>query len=76
VDLRLPARSGDQEYATVQTWLKKVGDHVEAGEPVLEVDSDKVIEEITSPVAGTLTEVLAEEGDEVKVDALLAVIEE
>jgi pyruvate/2-oxoglutarate dehydrogenase complex dihydrolipoamide acyltransferase (E2) component len=76
VEFRLPARSGDQEYATVQNWLKAIGDRVEAGEPLVEVDTDKVTEEVVSPVNGTLTQILAEEGDELKVDAVLAIIDE
>ncbi len=76
MELRLPPRSGDQEYATVQNWLKAVGDRLEAGEPVVEVDTDKVTEEVVSPVSGTLVEILAEEGDELKVDAVLAIIDE
>ncbi len=74
--LRLPARPGDQEYATVQNWLKDVGDPIDVGDPVVEVDTDKVTEEVVAPVSGTLVEILAEEGDEVKVDAVLAIIEE
>ena len=76
MEFRLPARSGDQEYATVQTWMKRVGDRVEVGQPVVEVDTDKVTEEVVSPVTGTISEILAEEGDEVKVDAVLAIIDE
>jgi 2-oxoglutarate dehydrogenase E2 component (dihydrolipoamide succinyltransferase) len=75
VELRLPSRDGDQEYATVQTWLKKVGDSVHAGEPVVEVDTDKVTEEVVSPTAGTLVDIVALEGDEIKVDGVLAIIE-
>ena len=76
MEFRLPARSGDQEYATVQNWLKVAGDRVEVGEAIVEVDTDKVTEEVASPVSGTITEILAEEGDEVKVDAVLAIINE
>lgn len=76
MEFRLPARSGDQEYATIQNWLKEAGDRVEAGEPVLEVDTDKVTEEVASPVSGVIAELLAEEGDEVKVDSVLAIIDE
>lgn len=76
LEFRLPAREGDQEYATVQSWLKNVGDCVDAGELIVEVDTDKVTEELASPVTGTLAEIVAHEGDEVKVNALLAIIEE
>lgn len=76
LELRLPPRSGDQEYATVQSWLKAVGEPVTVGEPVVEVDTDKVTEEVVAPTTGVLVEILAEEGDEVKVDGVLAIIEE
>jgi 2-oxoglutarate dehydrogenase E2 component (dihydrolipoamide succinyltransferase) len=76
MELRLPARSGEHEYATIQSWLKRVGDRVEAGEPVVEVDTDKVTEEVAAPISGTISDILAEEGDEVKVDAVLAIIDE
>jgi 2-oxoglutarate dehydrogenase E2 component (dihydrolipoamide succinyltransferase) len=76
LEFRLPARSGDSEYSTIQSWLKRVGDRVEAGEPVVEVDTDKVTEEVAAPVSGTIADILAEEGDEVKVDAVLAIIDE
>jgi 2-oxoglutarate dehydrogenase E2 component (dihydrolipoamide succinyltransferase) len=76
MELRLPERSGEHEYSTVQSWLKRVGDRVEAGEPLVEVETDKATEEIAAPVGGTIAEILAEEGDEVKVDTVLAIIDE
>lgn len=54
---------------TVGRWLKKVGDAVEKYEPLLEVETDKVASEIPSPFAGTLTSILAEEGQTVPVGA-------
>jgi pyruvate/2-oxoglutarate dehydrogenase complex dihydrolipoamide acyltransferase (E2) component len=76
MEFRLPERAGDYEYSTVQSWLKRVGDRVEAGEPLVEVETDKATEEVEAPVSGTIADILAEEGDEVKVDAVLAIIEE
>src|SRR5215475_767831 len=76
MEFRLPERSGDYEYSTIQSWLKRVGDRVEAGEPLVEVETDKATEEVEAPVSGTLADILAEEGDEVKVDMVLAIIEE
>jgi pyruvate/2-oxoglutarate dehydrogenase complex dihydrolipoamide acyltransferase (E2) component len=76
MELRLPARSGEHEYATIQSWLKRVGDRIEAGEPVVEVETDKVTEEVAAPVSGTISDILAEEGDEVKANAVLAIIDE
>ena len=76
MEFRLPERSGDYEYSTVQSWLKHVGDRVEAGEPLVEIETDKASEEVEAPVSGTIADILAEEGDEVKVDTVLAIIEE
>ena len=76
LEFRLPARSGEQEYSTIQSWLKRIGDRVEAGEALVEVDTDKATEEVAAPVTGTIADILAEEGDEVKVDTVLAIIED
>jgi len=57
---------------TVSKWLKNVGDKVERDEPLLEISTDKVDAEIPSPAAGTLTEILAKEGDTVPVNAVVA----
>ena len=76
MEFRLPARSGEQEYSTIQSWLKRIGDRVEAGEALVEVDTDKATEEVAAPVSGMIADILAEEGDEVKVDTVLAIIEE
>jgi pyruvate/2-oxoglutarate dehydrogenase complex dihydrolipoamide acyltransferase (E2) component len=76
MEFRLPERSGDYEYSTVLSWLKRVGDRVEAGEPLVEVETDKATEAVEAPVTGTIADILAEEGDEVKVDTVLAIIEE
>jgi len=76
MEFRLPERSGDYEYSTIQSWLKRVGDRVEAGEPLVEIETDKASAEVEAPVTGTIADILAEEGDEVKVDTVLAIIEE
>ena len=61
---------------TIGKWLKKVGDHVDKFEPIVEVITDKVNAEVPSPVEGTLTEILAPEGQTVPTDAPIAVIGE
>ncbi|GMA39404.1 2-oxoglutarate dehydrogenase, E2 component, dihydrolipoamide succinyltransferase [Mobilicoccus caccae] len=70
----MPALGESVTEGTVTRWLKSVGDSVEVDEPLLEVSTDKVDTEIPSPVAGTLTEILAEEDETVEVGADLAVI--
>jgi pyruvate/2-oxoglutarate dehydrogenase complex dihydrolipoamide acyltransferase (E2) component len=61
---------------TIGKWLKQPGDHVDKYEPLLEVITDKVNAEVPSPYAGTLTEILVEEGATVPNNAEIAVIEE
>ena len=74
--MRLEALSPDMEFATVIRWLKAAGDEVRAGEPVVEVEADKVAQEIAAPVDGRLAEIVGVEGDELRVGSVLAVIEE
>jgi 2-oxoglutarate dehydrogenase E2 component (dihydrolipoamide succinyltransferase) len=61
---------------TLTKWLKKPGDHVERDEPLFEISTDKVDTEIPSPAAGTLREVLVEEGKTVGINTVVARIED
>lgn len=69
------AESEAVEVGAVASWLHRVGDRLEEGEPLVEIEAEKVILEIVAPAGGVLTEVLAEEGDEVSIGAALGVIE-
>ncbi len=71
-DVLMPQMGESIAEGTVSKWLKKVGDTVERDEPLLEISTDKVDAEIPSPAAGTLTEILAKEGDTVPVNAVVA----
>ena len=62
--------------ATVAKWLKKEGDSVEADEPIVELETDKVNLEVPSPVTGTLTEINSKDGSVVEVGALLGSVSE
>lgn len=73
-ELRVPTLGESVTEATVATWFKKPGDAVAVDEMLCELETDKVTVEVPSPVAGTLTEIVAAEGDTVGVDALLAQI--
>ena len=57
---------------TLTKWLKKPGDHVERDEPLFEISTDKVDTEIPSPAAGTLAEILVEEGKTVGINTVVA----
>jgi pyruvate dehydrogenase E2 component (dihydrolipoamide acetyltransferase) len=61
---------------TITKWLKGPGDQVERDEPLFEISTDKVDTEVPSPVAGTLKDILVQEGETVKVGTDLATIDE
>ncbi len=70
----MPALGMAQETGKVLRWLKQDGDPVAKGEPLLEVETDKVTVEIESPAAGTLTGLNVSEGAEVPVGTAIAVV--
>jgi pyruvate dehydrogenase E2 component (dihydrolipoamide acetyltransferase) len=61
-DIVMPRLSDSMEEGTVLTWLKKVGDEIAIGDEIVEIETDKANMAYESDVAGTLTEILAEEG--------------
>ena len=61
---------------TIVRWMKKVGDQVDRDEPLFEITTDKVDAEIPSPSSGTLTEILAKEGDMVLVNTIVGTIQQ
>ncbi|WP_322890258.1 MULTISPECIES: 2-oxoglutarate dehydrogenase complex dihydrolipoyllysine-residue succinyltransferase [unclassified Yoonia] len=75
-EVRVPTLGESVTEATVATWFKKPGDAVAVDEMLCELETDKVTVEVPSPVAGTLSEIVAAEGETVGVDALLAQISE
>ncbi|MFW2588921.1 2-oxoglutarate dehydrogenase complex dihydrolipoyllysine-residue succinyltransferase [Sagittula sp. SSi028] len=75
-EVRVPTLGESVTEATVATWFKKPGDSVAVDEMLCELETDKVTVEVPSPVAGTLSDIVAAEGDTVGVDALLANISE
>jgi 2-oxoglutarate dehydrogenase E2 component (dihydrolipoamide succinyltransferase) len=75
-EVRVPTLGESVTEATVATWFKKPGDSVAVDEMLCELETDKVTVEVPSPIAGTLSEIVAAEGETVGVDALLAQISE
>jgi 2-oxoglutarate dehydrogenase E2 component (dihydrolipoamide succinyltransferase) len=75
-EVRVPTLGESVTEATVATWFKKPGDTVAVDEMLCELETDKVTVEVPSPVAGTMGEIVAAEGETVGVDALLATISE
>jgi pyruvate/2-oxoglutarate dehydrogenase complex dihydrolipoamide acyltransferase (E2) component len=75
-DVILPRFADTLVEGTVSRWLKRAGEHVARGEPLVEVETDKVNSELESPYEGVLTEIVASEGTTVPVGEVIARIEE
>jgi len=75
-EIRVPTLGESVSEATVGTWFKKVGDTVKADEPLVELETDKVTVEVPAPASGVLTEIVAQNGETVGLDALLGQIGE
>jgi 2-oxoglutarate dehydrogenase E2 component (dihydrolipoamide succinyltransferase) len=70
-DIKVPTLGESVTTATIARWIKKAGETVAADEPVVELETDKVTVEVNAPEAGVIAEIIAEEGAEVEVGALL-----
>jgi pyruvate dehydrogenase E2 component (dihydrolipoamide acetyltransferase) len=75
-DVVMPQMGESIVEGTLTKWLKKAGDHVDRDEPLFEISTDKVDTEIPSPAAGTLAEVLVEEGKTVGINTVVARIDD
>src|SRR5215831_8093619 len=73
-DVIMPALGMAQDAGTVLRWLRAEGDQVAAGEALLEVETDKAVVELESPIDGTLSGVRAGEGEQVPVGEVIAVV--
>src|SRR5499427_6364776 len=73
-EIKVPSLGESIAEATVLKWLKRPGEPIALDEPVAELETDKVTLEVPAPAAGTLTEILAEEGANVPVGAVLGTI--
>lgn len=74
-DIIVPELAESITEGEIVRWVKKVGDHVDKGEFIVELETDKVNAEIISEEEGVLTEILANEGDVVEVGAVIAKVE-
>lgn len=76
IDVKVPVLPESVADATVSTWYKKPGDYVERDENIVDIETDKVMLEVPAPRNGILKEILHSEGDTVKAEQILAVLEE
>src|SRR4051794_38309324 len=72
IDIVTPTGGESVTEGTILEWAVKVGDHVADGQTVVEISTDKVDMELPAPTAGTITEILAEEGATVSVGQVIA----
>ncbi|MER3523211.1 MAG: branched-chain alpha-keto acid dehydrogenase subunit E2 [Ignavibacteria bacterium] len=71
MDVRLPRLGEGADSGVVATIFVKEGDTVKKDQPILELESEKAVASIPTPVAGTITNIYVKEGDEIKVGALI-----
>ena len=76
VEIKVPALGESVSEATVAKWYKAVGEAVAVDEPLVELETDKVTVEVPAASSGTIAEIVAAEGDNVEVGALLGKITE
>ncbi|MEI3607130.1 2-oxoglutarate dehydrogenase complex dihydrolipoyllysine-residue succinyltransferase [Pseudogracilibacillus sp. SE30717A] len=75
-EIKIPELAESITEGTIAEWLVKAGDKVEKGDPVVELETDKVNVEVNSDYSGVIVEVLAEEGDDVSVGDAIAKVDE
>lgn len=75
-EIKVPQLGESVTEATVAKWLKQPGEAVALDEPLVELETDKVTLEVNAPSAGALEEIVAEEGADVEVGAILALLKE
>lgn len=76
IKVNFPKAGMGIDEGTVYRWLKAVGDSVQEGEVLVEIENAKAMQEVTAPASGTLTEILVAAGESVAVNTPLAMIED
>ncbi len=74
-EIRLPQWGMGMREGTVVSWFKQVGERVEEGEPLVEIEAEKVIQIIEARVSGVVVEILVAEEETVPVRTVLAVVD-
>lgn len=75
VDIRIPELGESLVEATIGRWVKKAGDRVEVGEPVVEIETDKVVMEVAAPESGVIVSLTKAEGDTAAVGEVIATLD-
>lgn len=75
IEITVPELGESVIEATIQQWLKKEGDFVEVGEPLVELETDKVNLEVSAKASGVLSHIIVPEGQDVKIGDVLGMID-
>lgn len=73
--INMPKLAPEMESGVLCAWLKEEGESVSAGEPLFEIETNKVVNQVEATTSGVLKKQLVEEGDTVRVDTAVAVVE-
>ena len=73
--INMPKLAPEMESGVLCAWLKEEGKSVAAGEPLFEIETNKVVNQVEATTSGVLKKQLVEEGDTVRVDTAVAVVE-
>ncbi|MFL2836118.1 MAG: 2-oxoglutarate dehydrogenase complex dihydrolipoyllysine-residue succinyltransferase [Alphaproteobacteria bacterium] len=76
IEIKVPELGESIAEAIIGKWLKKPGDRVEADEPIIELETDKVAVDVPSPIDGFLEKQMVNEGDTVEVGSIIAIVSE
>ena len=74
-EIKMPKLRPEMKERVLCAWLKEEGDRVSVGEPVFEIETDKVVNQVESTENGVIKKLLFEDGDTVAVDTAVAIIE-
>jgi len=75
VAITMPKLGLTMKEGEIESWIKEVGDAVTKGEPIVEISTEKITNSIECPADGVIAEIIAEEGEEYEVGAVLGYIE-
>lgn len=73
--INMPKLAPEMESGVLCAWLKEEGESVAAGEPLFEIETNKVVNQVEATTSGVLKKQLVEEGNTVRVDTAVAVVE-
>lgn len=76
IKINFPKAGMGIDEGTVIRWLKAVGEKVEKGEVIVEIETAKAMQEVEAPSSGTIVKILVAEGETAAVNATLALIEQ